>query len=71
MLQGVVDLIFSLKRISHPNIVPFIGMIMDPFQIVAERVSDRNPMEYLGEHPEMDRIGLVSPLLFIASDQLR
>ena len=71
MLQGLVDLIFSLKRLSHPNVVPFIGVTIHPFQLVAERVSNRNPMEYLEEHPEADRIGLVSPLLLIAFDQLQ
>ena len=71
MLQELVGLILSLKRLSHPNVAPFIGITMDPSQMVTERVSDRNPMEYLEEHPEADRIGLVSPLLFIAFDQLR
>ena len=42
---------------------------MDPFQMVAERVSDRNLVQYLEEHPEADRISLVSPLLFIAPDR--
>ena len=69
MLQNFVDLIFSLKRLSHPNIVPFVGVTVDPFQMVAERVSDRNMVEYLEEHPKADRISLVSPLPFIAFDR--
>ena len=71
MLQLLTDHIFSLKRLSHPNIAPFIGITTDPFQIVVERVTDRNPMEYLEEHPEVDRISLVSLVLFIAFNQLR
>ena len=63
MLQRLVDTIVSLKSLSHPNIIPFIGVTMDPFQMVAERMSDRSLMEYLQEYPEADRIGLVSPLL--------
>ena len=35
---------------------------MDPLQLVAERMPDRSLVEYLEEHPEADRIGLVSPL---------
>ena len=67
----MVDMIFSLKRLSHPSVVSFIGVTTDPFQMVAERTSDRHPMEYFEEHPEADRISLVSPLLFIALDQSR
>ena len=64
-----VDLIFSLKRLSHPNIVPFIGVTTDPFQMVVERMSDRSLMEYLEEHPEADRTGLVGlPLLLHLTD---
>ena len=71
MLQDLAELIVSLKRLSHPNVVPFVGVTMDPFQMVAERISDGNLMKYLEEHPETDRISLVRPLLFIAFDQLR
>ena len=71
MQPFLVGLIVSLKRLSHPNIVPFIGVTMDPFQMVAERISDGNLTKYLEEHPETDRISLVSRLLFIAFDQLR
>ena len=67
----LADLIVSLKRLSHPNVVPFIGVTMDPFQYVAERISDGNLMQYLEEHPEADRISLVSRLLFIAFGRLR
>ena len=60
--QDFIEIIFSLKRLRHPNIVPIIGVTMDPLQIVAERTSDRSLMEYLREYPEADRTGLVSPL---------
>ena len=42
---------------------------MDPLQVVVERVSDRNLMEYLKEHPRANRIRLVGPPLFIALDR--
>ena len=63
MPQEFIKLVFSLKRLSHPNIVPIIGVTMNPFQIVVERMSGRDLTEYLEEHPEADRISLVSPLL--------
>ena len=65
------DMILSLNRYSHPNVVPFIGVIANLFQMVVERISDGNLMKYLEEHPETDRISLVSRLLFIAFEQLR
>ena len=58
-----IELIFSVKRLNHPNIVPIIGITADPFQIVAERMSDRSLMNYLKENPEANRLSLVRPLL--------
>ena len=42
-----------LKRLSHPNIVPYIGATVDPLQLVMEWMPDRNLAEYLQEHPEV------------------
>ena len=39
---------------------------MNPLQAVVEWVSDRSLVEYLKEHPEANRISLVSPLLSTA-----
>ena len=67
VLQNFVKSVFHLKMPGHPNIVPFVGVSMSPFCILAERMPDsRNLAEYLEEHPEANRIGLVRPLLFIA-----
>ena len=54
------------KRLTHPNVAPFIGATVDPLQTVVERVPGTKLMEYLKEHPGANRIGLVSPLLFIS-----
>ena len=70
MLQWYINLIRPLKKISHPNVASFIGVTTDPLQMVVERISDGNLTKYLEEHPEADRISLVSPLLLIAFDQL-
>ena len=69
VLQELINRIVLLKRLSHPNIIPIIGVTMDPFQIVTEQMHDGNLIEYLEGHPEADRISLVSPLMFIAFDQ--
>ena len=69
VLQSFICWAILRKRLNHPNLVPFIGATVDPPQIVAERMPRRGLIEYLEEHPEANRIGLVSPLLFIALDQ--
>ena len=71
LLQGFVDLIIALKRLSRSNMVHFISVTMNPLQIVMKRMAGRDPMEYLQEHPEANRICLVSPFLFIAFKRSR
>lgn len=68
VLQEFVNVIIPLKRPRHPNFVSLIGVTMDPFQVVVERMPDRDLVGYLEEHPEANRISLVSPLRFIAFD---
>ena len=66
VLQEFADTIFALKIPSHPNIVRPVGVTMDPLQVVVEQESDENlVVGYLKEHPEANRIGLVSPLLLL------
>lgn len=69
VLQSFISGAILRKRLSHPNLVPFIGATVDPLQIVTERMPDRNLKEYLEEHPEANRIGLASPLPFITFDR--
>ena len=57
------------KRLTHPNVIPWIGATVDPLQTVVERSPDINIMEYLKEHPGANRISLVSPLLFIVFER--
>ena len=68
VMQEFIEMTLPLKMLRHPNIVSPIGVTMDPFQVVVERMPDRNLTEYLKEHPEANRISLVRPLLFIAFD---
>ena len=50
------------KRLQHPNIVPFLGVPskVPPFEIVCEWMENDRITEYVREHPEVDRVGLVS-----------
>ena len=59
-----------LKMPSHPNILSPIGITTDRFQIVMEWTKDIqygivNLSYNLELYPEVNWIGLVSPLLFI------
>ena len=48
------------KRLTHPNIVPFVGITMHPLQLVLEGMPKGALAEHLEKTPEANRIGLVS-----------
>ena len=53
------------KHLSHPNIVPFVGVYASPdhpFQLVFERMAGGGLMQYLKERPNANRIRLVCSL---------
>ena len=49
------------KRISHPNIVPFLGIsgAHTPLSMVSEWMPNGNVRDYVGENPETSRLHLV------------
>ena len=49
------------KRLEHPNIVPFIGATIDPFQTISVWMARGKLLEYISAHPHVDRLGLVGP----------
>ena len=49
------------KRLTHPNIVPFKGVTLDPLQIVSEWMPGGDLTDYIGLNPPADRVNLVSP----------
>ena len=51
------------KRLTHPNIVPFIGVTINPLQIVSEWMPNGTLAEFVQEKPDVNRISLVSPFL--------
>ena len=48
------------KHLTHPNIVPLLGVTIDPPQLISDRMPGGNLTEYIADHPDTDRIGLVS-----------
>jgi serine/threonine protein kinase len=47
------------KRIQHPNIVPFLGVTVDPPQLVSDWMEHGDLMDFLKKFPETNRLGLV------------
>lgn len=47
------------KHAKHPNIVPFLGVTSDPFQLVSSWMSGGNLTDYIKKHPDADRLTLV------------
>jgi len=52
------------KRLSHPNILPLLGVSMSKspqyFRIISEWMQNGNVTEYIGSNPEANRLRLVS-----------
>jgi len=55
------------KRLTHPNIVPLMGVTTAPFQLISDRMSGGELSGYIKEHPDSDRLELVGvpPVVFI------
>ena len=52
-----------LKRLSHPSILPLLGITLEPLQLILSWMPGGNLMEYVKKHPGSDRIRLVGTLL--------
>ena len=50
------------KHLEHPNIVPLLGVTIDPPQLISDWMSGGNLMEYITNNPEADKLGLVGTL---------
>lgn len=55
------------KRLIHPNIVPLLGVTIDPFQLISEWMPGGDLPKYIKKNPNVDRLGLVwvPPVMFI------
>ena len=63
VLQSFCKEAVTWKRLSHPNIVPFIGVTLEPLQLVSEWMPGGELRSYVKENPHADLINLVSYLL--------
>ena len=53
------------KHLNHKNIVPLLGITTTPLQLISEWMSDGHLTEYVGNHPEANRLALVGVPPFI------
>lgn len=44
---------------AHPNIVPLLGVTIDPLQLISEWMSGGDLTVYVANHPDTDRLSLV------------
>ena len=44
---------------THTNIVPLLGVITNPPQLISDWVSGGDLTEYIAGNPDSDRLGLV------------
>ena len=51
------------KCLTHPNVVPFLGVVATSFQLVSVLMPDGTLSDYIKGHPDADRVGLVGSLL--------
>jgi len=47
------------KNLSHPNVVPLLGVTIDPIQLVSGWMPDVDLTGYITNHPDADRLNLV------------
>ena len=47
------------KRLTHPNILPLLGVTFTPLQLISNWMSGGDLLEYVKNHPDADRLGLV------------
>jgi len=47
------------KRLTHPNVVPLLGVTITPLQLISNWMSGGDLLEHIRKHPEVDRLGLV------------
>ena len=47
------------KRLNHPNIVPFRGVMLDPLQLISEWMPRGELRQYIKEGQPVNRIKLV------------
>jgi len=54
------------KHMTHPNVLPLLGITITPFQLISNWMPSGDLPEYIKRNPDADRLGLVGvhPLAF-------
>ena len=47
------------KRLTHPNLIPFLGATTTPLQLISDWMSGGDLPGYIKKQPDADRLGLV------------
>ena len=47
------------KNLTHPNVVPLLGVTTDPIQLVSGWMPDVDLIGYITNHSDADRLSLV------------
>jgi serine/threonine protein kinase len=47
------------KYLEHPNIVPFLGVTIDPLELISDWMPGGDLPGYIANHPNVDRLSLV------------
>ena len=58
--QTLLQVAVVWKYLAHPNIVPFLGVTIDPLRLISDWMSGGDLTGYITNHPDADRFGLVS-----------
>ena len=55
------------KRLTHPNVLPLLGVTITPPQLISNWMSGGDLPEYIKKHTDIDRLRLVGipPVVFI------
>ena len=53
------------RYMVHPNIVPLLGVMVDPLEFISAWMPGGDLMAYISKQPEADRHSLVRPPLLL------
>ena len=62
--QRLFQEIVIWRRLSHPNVLPVLGVSQDPFPLclITEWMLDGSIVDFTAKHPEVNRLRLVRPI---------